>query len=119
MIKLFNTVKRESREFGYKPLFYDADQEELEARIKARENREVTSTESMKHRMRSEFGRQRRSQVMEQKNYSKRSSLRLLLIIIALSVLSYIVLERWLPDLIHAWFPLEHQEYELLDPYDS
>lgn len=119
MIKLFNTVKREPREFGYKPLFYDADQEELEERIKARENRAVTSTEAMKHRMRREFGRQRRSQVAQQRSYSKRSSLRLLLIIIALSALSYIVLERWLPDLIQAWFPLEHQEYELLDPYDS
>ena len=119
MIKLFNTIKREPKEFGYKPLFYDAEQEELEKRIRSREDRGISSAESMKFRMRQEFGRQRRSQVVTQRNYSKRSSIRLLLIIIALSAISYVVLENWLPDLMQAWFPLEHQEYELLDPYDS
>lgn len=119
MIKLFNTIKREPKEFGYKPLFYDAEKEELEARIRARENRDMTSTEAMKFRMRQEFGRQRRSQTVKQKSYSKSSSFRLLLIIIALSAISYIVIEQWLPDLMRVWFPLENQEYDLLEPYDS
>lgn len=119
MIKLFNTIKHTPKEFGYKPLFYDAEQEELEQRIKARENREITSTEAMKFRMRQEFSRQRRNQTVQQRKHSKHSSLRLLVLIIALSVISYVVLDRFLPDLMKVWFPLEHQEYEMLDPYDS
>ncbi len=118
MIKLFTTVKREAREFGYKPLIYDAEMEELEKRIRARENRGVSSEEAMKFRMRQEFARQRRTKTKEQRRSSRRSSIRLLLIIIALSAMSYYVLERWLPTLMEAWFPLEYQEYQVLDPYE-
>lgn len=119
MIKLFNTIKREPKVFGYKPLYYDADQEELEKRIQARKEQGVSAGDAMKFRMRQDFNRHKRGQVAQQRSYSKRSSFRLLLIIIALSIMSYFVLERWLPDLMQAWFPLENQEYELLDPFED
>jgi hypothetical protein len=117
MFKLFN-LKHETREFGYKPLIYDEEQEEFEARVRARQNRDVTSTEAMKFRMRQEFGRNRRVQTTKQRQASRRSSFRLLLLIIALSAMSYLVIDQLLPDLLEFWFPMEYQEYEVLDPFE-
>lgn len=117
MIKLFNsTTKFKAREFGYKPRFYDVDKEALERRIKARSN--ANSGELTKMRIRQEFGNYKYSDVKSKRGgIIGSSSFRLLLIIVLLSIVSYFVLENVLPQLLEYWFPLETQEYELLEEY--
>lgn len=121
MIKLFNsTTKFKSREFGYKPRFYDADKEALERRIKNRENAKNNSKGDLtKMRLRQEFGNYKSSDAKLRKGgFIGSSSFRLLLIIILLSIASYFVLDNLLPQLMEYWFPLEHQEYEFLEEYN-
>jgi len=116
MLKLFNsTTKFQSREFGYKPRFYDADKEALERRMRGRTNQN-TSGDLTKMRIRQEFGNYK-SADSKNKGLTNSSSFRLLLIIIFLSVGSYFVLDNLLPKLMKNWFPLESQEYELLEEY--
>jgi|VirMetMinimDraft_7_1064189.scaffolds.fasta_scaffold307170_1 hypothetical protein len=119
MLKLFNsTTKFKSREFGYKPRFYDADKEALERRKKGRKNQNA-SGELTKLRIRQEFGNYKYADSKtKSKGLTSSSSFRLLLIIIFLSVGSYFVLDNLLPKLMKSWFPLESQEYELLEEYD-
>ncbi|BDS09629.1 hypothetical protein [Aureispira anguillae] len=118
MIKLFNsTTKFQPREFGYKPRYYDADKEALERRIKGREEANAKGALT-KMRLRQEFGNYKSSDGTHRKgSFVTSSSFRLLLIIILLSMASYIVLDSLLPQLLEYWFPLEHQEYELLEKY--
>ena len=119
MLKLFNsTTKFKSREFGYKPRFYDADKEALERRIKGRANQNATG-DLTKMRIRQEFGNYKyEDNKHKSKGLTSSSSFRLLLIIVFLSIGSYFVLDNLLPKLMKSWFPLESQEYELLEEYD-
>ncbi len=118
MLKIFNLGKVKKREFGYKPRFYDSDKEELQRRIKERSkgNAEGNLTKS---RLRNEFKSMRNSN-SGSGNYLKSASfLRLIVIIIALLVFSYIIINKWLPDFIEAVFPEEQQQYEILDKYEE
>jgi hypothetical protein len=119
MLKLFNsTTKFKSREFGYKPRFYDADKEALERRKNGRKNQNSTG-ELTKLRIRQEFGNYKYADSKtKSKGLTSSSSFRLLLIIIFLSIGSYFVLDNLLPKLMKNWFPLESQEYELLEEYN-
>lgn len=119
MLKLFNsTTKFKSREFGYKPRFYDADKEALERRINSKKNQPTTG-DLTKMRIRQEFGNYKSVENKHKnKGLTSSSSFRLLLIIIFLSIGSYFVLDNLLPKLMKNWFPLESQEYELLEEYN-
>lgn len=121
MIKLFNsTTKFKSREFGYKPRFYDADKEALERRIKGRQNANNNKGDLTKMRLRQEFGSYKSSDAKLRKGgFVSSPSFRLLLIIILLSIASYFVLDNLLPQLMEYWFPLESQEYEFLEEYNE
>jgi hypothetical protein len=119
MLNLFNsTTKFKSREFGYKPRFYDSDKEAFERRVRGKANENATG-DLTKMRIRQEFGNYK---YVDSKHKSKgltsSSSFRLLLIIVFLSVGSYFVLDNLLPKLMKNWFPLESQEYELLEEYN-
>lgn len=119
MLKLFNsTTKFKPREFGYKPRFYDADKEALERRIKNRKDQNAKG-DLTKMRIRQEFGNYKYTDSKhKRKSLTSSSSFRLLLIIVVLSVASYFVLDSLLPKLMKQWFPLESQEYELLEEYN-
>mgnify|MGYP000037857668 CR=1 FL=1 len=119
MLKLFNsTTKFKSREFGYKPRFYDADKEALERRKKGRANQNEKG-DLTKMRIRQEFGNYKYADSKQKsKGFTSSSSFRLLLIIVFLSIGSYFVLDNLLPKLMKNWFPLESQEYELLEEYN-
>lgn len=119
MIKLFNsTTKFKSREFGYKPRYYDADKEALERRVKNREASNNTG-DLTKMRLRAEFGNYKSADAKHQRGgFVSSSSFRLLLIVILLSIASYFVLDNLLPQLMEYWFPLESQQYEFLEEYN-
>lgn len=125
MLKLFKTIQQPQREFGYKPRYYDAEREALEKRIRARENRGLSDSESARLRLSQEFGRYKRGggDAGGYGGVSSRmqtgSTLRLLFIIIILSAASYVVLETWLPDMMKMWFPTEFEEVETLEEWDG
>jgi len=117
-MKFFSTTKFKPREFNYKPRFYDADKEELDRRIKIR-GMSNNKGDITKSRLRKEFGNLKSGQAT-QKSLLGASSFRLVLIIIALSIASYFVLDNWLPKLMNNWFPEEDTEsYEFLEEYDE
>lgn len=113
MLKFFSSNRFKSREFGYKPRFYDPDKEALEKRIKIRQAK-VNDHEMRKMRLRQEFSYLKHQEASKK---VKTSSLRLLVIIIILGAASYLVLDRLLPDLLESWFGTP-ESYEMLDEYD-
>ncbi len=123
MFRLFKTLHQESREFGYKPRYYDAEKEALEERIRRRQNRGLTNAEETRLRLRQEFSHYKRGsgQAGGYGGVSSRlktgSTIRLLIIIGVLCWLSYIVLENWLPEFLEYLAPVEPEEYEILEEY--
>lgn len=124
---MFNIFKSnfQPREFGYKPRFYNAEREELQNRIRARQQRGLNDSEETRLRLRQHFGNYKRGggSAGGYGGVSARlqtgSTLRLLIIVVLLSAASYVVIENWLPELMNAWFPQENTEYELLDEYGT
>ena len=118
MFKFFSTTKFKPRQFGYKPRFYDEEQEKMERRAKIR-NAKMSKAEQTKSRLRREFGNYKSAEGKGKRgSLISSSSFRLLIIILLLSFASYFVLDNLLPKLMKNWFPEEDTEsYEMLDEY--
>ncbi len=120
MFQLFN-LKVKKREFGYQPRYYDADKEEFDRRVNARKN-ENKSGELSKMRIKKEFGYMRHGSNTSFTGTSflrSASFYRLIIIIVVLLLVSSFVLNTWLPKFMDMLFPLEQQQYELLDKYED
>lgn len=89
-----------NRQFDYIPRYYDPDKEELEERLK-RYNRIGNDTELAKERIKGNFQRKYRGG-KSVGNSSKRSTITLLVTIVMLCLLTYILLTRYLPQIISA-----------------
>lgn len=125
MLRLFKTLQQESKEFGYKPRYYDAEREALEKRVRLRQNRGLNDAEETRLRLRQEFSNYKRGggQAGGYGGVSARlktgSTIRLLIIIGVLCWVSYIVLEQWLPGFMRYLEPVEPPQHELLEEYDD
>ena len=119
MFRLFN-LKTKKREFGYHPRYYDADKEALEKRIRARENNNNDGALT-KARLKREFGTMRGGTGRKiDGNFMQSSSfVRLIAIIAILCIISYLVLDYWLPEFMKMLFPQEYMQQEILEPYDG
>lgn len=107
MLKFFKLGGREPRGFGYQPRFYDADKEALENRVRAAEGRKTGNIdrEVTKMRIREELRLAREIAKREHRGLWSGGILRLLIILGILTAAAYAALERWLPGLLHFWFP--------------
>lgn len=114
MLKFFTSNRFKSREFDYKPRFYDPDKEALEKRIRMRQA-SPDDQELRRYRMKQEFSHMKHHD--HKSTSSRKSTFRLLIIIVILGAASYIVLDRMLPDLLESWFG-SPEEYEMLDEFD-
>ena len=114
MLKFFTSNRFKSKEFGYKPRFYDPDKEAFEKRVRLRQ---VSSDdqELRRFRLKQEFSHMKH-QDHKVKGH-RTSTIRLLIIIVILGSASYLVLDRLLPDLLENWFGAL-EEYEMLDEFD-
>ena len=119
MFRLFN-LKVKKREFGYQPRYYDADKEALEKRIRARESNNKDG-ELTKARLKREFGSMRGgARTSSNGSFLQSSSfVRLIAIIAILCIISYLVLDHWLPEFMRMLFPQEYMQQEILEPYDG
>ncbi len=89
---LFSFGKRvKPKPFGFVPRYYDKDKEDLEARL-ARYDKEVDNVELMKARIRSRY-RYHSGEELTYSQSSRKSSIRLILIIFALSLAAYLILQ--------------------------
>ena len=88
-----------NRSFDFIPRYYDPAKEELEGRIKGY-NQNIEATEIAKSRIRRGF----RSSSAESREYAqnvrKRSNYRLLGIVVFLVLLSFLVLSKFLPQIV-------------------
>lgn len=117
MFKIFN-LKVKKREFGYKPRYYDADQEELSARVRAR----IESNENgagTKSRIRQEFSHLKHQPRGGKKSANAAPFYRLVIILVALILLTSFIINQWLPKLMTALFPEEYERYEVLDKFED
>jgi len=118
MLRIFNIVNRKKREFGYKPRYYDADkdqfQKHVERRVKGNNKGYVT-----KSNIRKQFT-QHKNQKASAKNFLRSGGFyRLITIIIVLLLVSYVVLNTFLPRFMQSLFPEEYKQYEVLDRYEA
>ena len=114
MLKFFGTKRIKPKSFDYKPRFYDPDKEALEARLKRKANNQKGALTKM--RLRREFEHYKSDTGSRKKgSFLSSSSFRLIVLVVLLSIISYKVLEEMLPQLMQHWFPMEHQEYEILN----
>lgn len=90
---LFSFGKRNKpREFGFVPRYYDKDKEDLQARL-ARYDREADNAELMKARIKSGFKYNSRGDHNTYRTASRKSNVRLLLIIGTLVLVSLYILQ--------------------------
>ena len=98
---LFNfrkTVK--PQRFNYIPRYYDPVKEERDARIRAAKGLSSDDPDAMKARIRLNFREKSRGSTKSQRNSAtRRSNLILVATLVALLLLTYILLTRYLPQI--------------------
>lgn len=106
MLNIFKN-KHQNREFTYKPRFYDPDKEALRERIALRERvtKAQENAELSKIRISQQFEEYRRTRKKSMGLWKNSSTLRIFLILGILLSLAYLALDRWMPALMHFWFP--------------
>ena len=102
--KFFNFVK--PYQFEYRPRYWDPDREDLEKRLRAAEKRReavanAKDPEAMKARISQGFRRQSYYEETRQlrRRHARRSSVRLLVILIFLIIGAFVILNLYLPAL--------------------
>lgn len=96
----FIKVPRHKR-YEYQPRFWDPEKEKLEERIRNRKEAKEGDLEGIQNRIRTGF---RQKNFSQDKSYRKRetfrSNIRLLMVVVALLVITYSFLTKYLPELI-------------------
>ena len=105
---LFNIFRApKPQRYNYIPRFYDPDKEDLDNRLKQIEDRKKhTDVESVKSRLESGFMRRSGGYAPDagrmRSGSTKRSNMRLILVLAVLIVLAYYFLSVYLPDIVEA-----------------
>lgn len=80
------------KQFGFKPRYYDQDKEELQARL-AKYDGEMDNAELMKQRIKSGFKYSSGGDRASHRAASRKSNIRLFIIIVALGLAAIIILQ--------------------------
>jgi hypothetical protein len=110
MFGFLKIKKHESKGFKYKPRFYDAEKEALNAKAKAiNSSEEISETDTEKEfvkiRIKEELQHAKTTARRDMRGLWKGGNLRLISIIIILVLISYFILHRFLPAFIQYLFP--------------
>lgn len=99
---LFRFIKvPRHRRYEYQPRFWDPEKEKLEERIRNRKEAQEGGVEGMQNRIRTGFRQRTFSQDQSyRKRETFRSNIRLLMVVVALLVITYAFLTKYLPELI-------------------
>ncbi len=89
--------KQKYQRFEYKPRYWDVNKEDLEQRVKAAQGKGNNDPEAVKRRIANNLRRNYNSKARSSRSASKRSTIMLLGIIVALVALSYYFLTVYLP----------------------
>jgi len=122
MFGFLKVKKHESRGFGYKPRYYNAEKDALASKIKTLEKKENVveeqttvaddivrlEKETIKTRLKDQLRHARTTARRDLRGLWKGGNVRILAIIGALLVFSYFVLQRFLPTLLKILFPEEN-----------
>jgi hypothetical protein len=94
MLKIGFGSRVKPKMFGYKPRYYDADKEELLERVKKYQatDDESMDVDKLKNRIRSGLRMKFSGESTERTNYEKQSNIRLIIIITALALASYVIM---------------------------
>jgi hypothetical protein len=99
---LFRFIKvPRHRQYEYQPRYWNPEKEKLEERIRNRQEAKEGGVEGMRNRVRTGFRQRTFSQDQSyRKRETFRSNIRLLIVAVALLLITYTFLTRYLPELI-------------------